>query len=141
LRTVSFCDAQPVSFPQHLPEKYLWVIERHGRRVRREQPGCILLRTVTLLRPEFQVNGDQVWGYGYRGKEKGKRNAHQGSNDFHLVYLSQVLAITLRARSSVPYGTFCFLSSQHSGSVAPNRERFPECPENSFFTVGDYNSL
>ena len=64
LRTVSFCDAQPVSFPQHLPEKYLWVIERHGRRVRREQPGCILLRTVTLLRPEFQVNGDQVWGYG-----------------------------------------------------------------------------
>jgi hypothetical protein len=91
------------------------------------------LRTVTLLRPEFQVNGDQVWGYGYRGKEKGKRNAHQGSNDFHLVYLSQVLAITLRARSSVPYGTFCFLSSQHSGSVAPKSGTLSRMPREFVF--------
>ena len=46
------------------PPKYLWVIERYGRRIGPEQPGRILLHTVTLLRPEFQVNGDQVWGYG-----------------------------------------------------------------------------
>jgi hypothetical protein len=54
------------------PPKYLWVIERHGRRVRREQPGCILSRTVTLLRPEFQVNGDQVWGTANAARKRAK---------------------------------------------------------------------
>src|SRR5450631_1992380 len=59
-----------------------------------------MLPTLPYLCPELPVYANKVWSNGKRRKEKGERKVHQSSHSFHLVHLSQVVLIPLRASFS-----------------------------------------